>query len=98
MTELRPADTVADGVGHLWFIHGHHAFGLHATNAIGTCATVADITRMFGDLKLVYRPTTRDQLDGVACIRCGRTDTPMVPAGSGPRGQLFTCSPTCPTP
>ncbi|MEV6980009.1 hypothetical protein AB0M95_01915 [Sphaerisporangium sp. NPDC051017] len=33
-----------------------------------------------------------DQLDGVACIRCGATDTTMVPAGHGERGQLFECS------
>jgi len=35
---------------------------------------------------------TADQLDGIACIRCSRTDIPMIPAGSGERGQLFECS------
>ncbi|MEU4405052.1 hypothetical protein AB0F88_11035 [Streptosporangium sp. NPDC023963] len=36
---------------------------------------------------------TDDQLDGIACIRCHRTDTPMIPAGTGERGQLFECIP-----
>lgn len=33
-----------------------------------------------------------DQLDGIACIRCHATATPMVPAGTGERGQLFECA------
>ncbi len=45
---------------------------------------------------------TDDQLDGVACVRCGGTGAPMVPAGFGERGQVFECThhddtPTCPT-
>lgn len=44
---------------------------------------------------------TGDQLDGIACIRCERTDTRMVPAGSAEHGQLFQCAdhdtPACPT-
>ncbi|MEU3168940.1 hypothetical protein [Streptosporangium sp. NPDC006930] len=35
---------------------------------------------------------TEAQLDGVACIRCASTTTPMVPAGIGERGQLFNCT------
>ncbi|MFD8562472.1 DUF6907 domain-containing protein [Streptosporangium canum] len=35
---------------------------------------------------------TADQLDGIACIRCSATDSPMIPAGTGERGQLFECS------
>lgn len=41
-------------------------------------------------------PLTTDQLDGVACIHCECTSTPMAPVKVGPRGQLFACSPTCP--
>ncbi|ACZ84826.1 DUF6907 domain-containing protein [Streptosporangium roseum] len=44
-------------------------------------APPADIIRLTGD-----------QLDGVACIRCSATDAPMVPAGTGERGQLFECA------
>ena len=32
---------------------------------------------------------TDSQLDGLACCECGREDGPMVPSGSGSRGQLF---------
>lgn len=37
---------------------------------------------------------TDAQLDGWACIKCGidlRTVPESVPAGFGPRGQLFVC-------
>ncbi|OUC96058.1 hypothetical protein [Streptosporangium minutum] len=43
------------------------------------------------NLSDIIRPTD-DQLDGIACIRCSATDAPMIPAGSGERGQLFECS------
>ncbi|MEV4180151.1 hypothetical protein AB0J28_01730, partial [Streptosporangium canum] len=43
-------------------------------------------------------PLTDAQLDGIACVRCGATNPPMVPTGHGPRGQMFACSPACPTP
>jgi hypothetical protein len=32
---------------------------------------------------------TDAQLDGFACIDCGEQGGAMVPAGEGPRGQLF---------
>ncbi|MEV7007556.1 hypothetical protein [Streptosporangium sp. NPDC051022] len=32
------------------------------------------------------------QLDGIACVRCGDTGAPMVPAGHAERGQLFECT------
>lgn len=35
---------------------------------------------------------TAAQLDGVACVVCGREDAPQVPAGQGPRGQVFQCA------
>ncbi|WP_344819393.1 hypothetical protein [Microbacterium soli] len=35
---------------------------------------------------------TDKQLDGLACIRCGNHALPMIPAGFGPRGQLFKCA------
>lgn len=34
---------------------------------------------------------TDAQLDGHACVVCGRFDGPMVPVADGPRGQLFAC-------
>lgn len=41
---------------------------------------------------------TPAQLDGQACIRCGRDDTPMVPVGHVGGVQVFACTPTCPPP
>ena len=36
------------------------------------------------------------QLDGHACIRCGRLLPPTAaPIAFGPRGQLFACAPRC---
>jgi hypothetical protein len=40
---------------------------------------------------------TDAQLDGYACIKCGERGGVMVPAGDGPRGQLFQHE-TCPSP
>jgi hypothetical protein len=37
-----------------------------------------------------------EQLDGIACVLCGRTDGAMTPTGTGPRGQLFAHVPNCP--
>ncbi|MGB3375049.1 MAG: hypothetical protein WBA87_07920 [Microbacterium sp.] len=34
---------------------------------------------------------TAVQLDGIACVVCGAERAPQVPAGHGPRGQLFRC-------
>ncbi|MGC9381588.1 hypothetical protein [Streptomyces sp. MH13] len=39
---------------------------------------------------------TPAQADGIACIRCGREDTPMAPAGTRDGVQLFACTPACP--
>ena len=38
---------------------------------------------------------TLEQADGIACIRCGRTDTTMQPAGTRDGVQLFACTPAC---
>ena len=43
---------------------------------------------------------TDDQLEGLACVRCGRqldepSSPPSVPIGTGARGQVFACSPSC---
>lgn len=32
------------------------------------------------------------QIDGFACAVCGGEPEVMVPAGFGPRGQLFECA------
>jgi hypothetical protein len=40
---------------------------------------------------------TADQMDGIACLRCGRADPPaMVPISRIGGRQLFVCSPHCP--
>lgn len=36
------------------------------------------------------------RLDGFTCIWCGRAPAAMVPAGIGPRGQVFACDGGCP--
>ena len=36
---------------------------------------------------------SRNQIDGYACVVCGASDTPMVPAGRLPGwGQVFACA------
>ncbi len=36
---------------------------------------------------------SRAQVDGLACVECGATEAPMVPAGTLPGwGQVFACS------
>ncbi|MEV7005304.1 hypothetical protein [Streptosporangium sp. NPDC051022] len=52
---IRPGDIVSDNRGHLWFTHGNPHLGLHLTNAAGSCATVADVERLFGTLTLQFR-------------------------------------------
>jgi hypothetical protein len=37
-----------------------------------------------------------EQLDGTACIWCGRRGGHMMPVGHGPRGQVFEHTPDCP--
>lgn len=39
--------------------------------------------------ELPHQTYTDAQLDGYACIDCGEQGDVMVPAGEGPRGQLF---------
>ena len=36
-----------------------------------------------------------DELNGLACVGCGRRGDPMVPVAQGPRGQLFACEHGC---
>jgi hypothetical protein len=36
-----------------------------------------------------------DELDGLACVDCGRRGDPMVPVAQGPRGRLFACEHGC---
>lgn len=36
-----------------------------------------------------------DELDGLACVECGRRGDPMVPIAQGPRGQVFACEYGC---
>jgi hypothetical protein len=41
-------------------------------------------------------PMTDDQLDGRACIHCGRESIQMVPCGNLLRGRMaFACDPPC---
>jgi hypothetical protein len=37
------------------------------------------------------------QMDGRACVFCGREDTPMRPVFEIDGTQVFACTPTCPT-
>lgn len=39
---------------------------------------------------------TPEQADGLACVFCGRMDTPQKPVGTRDGVQLFACTPTCP--
>lgn len=47
-----------------------------------------------------YASSTTDQLDGLACVRCGRPldqpdSPPSFPVDGGSRGQVFACHPSC---
>ncbi|WP_030919031.1 hypothetical protein [Streptosporangium amethystogenes] len=56
----------------------------------GHCLKLAPI--QMADVAEDTAPLSGDQLDGLACIRCGAVDAPMVPAGMGEHGQLFACT------
>ncbi|MGW5210031.1 hypothetical protein ACWEQO_02115 [Streptomyces sp. NPDC004051] len=45
---------------------------------------------------VVQAALTPEQADGLACIHCGRMDTPMKPVGTRDGVQLFACTPACP--
>ncbi|MBG0818190.1 hypothetical protein [Planomonospora sp. ID82291] len=55
---------------------------------------------MFNGSRLLAEAATlsADQLDGIACVRCGRDDTPMTPVGRVDGCQVFACASCATTP